>query len=134
MIFHQAYLLEYFSQDSQGLKSVFPLLGELPKAIESHLQVCQLYRLKLRPKRWSLSSTKSLDPVVVTAFKVGFPWEASDPPLVNLPAIVRCQTCGQRGKHGHAPYEIFLLQNALFHPALFLCPLNVMEIIRLLQT
>ena len=65
----------------------FPLLGELPKAIEPHLPVCQLYRWQLGPSKWSSPTTKSLDPIVVTALRVAFPGEATDPPHVDLPAI-----------------------------------------------
>ena len=57
----------------------FPLLGELPKAIEPHLPVCQIYRWKLGPNMWSSPTTKSLDPIVVTALRVGFPGESHGP-------------------------------------------------------
>ena len=74
---------------------VFPLLGELPKrqrllqkqkqkqklpkAIEPHLPVCQLYRWQLGPNMWSSPTTKSFDPIVVTALQVGFPRESHGP-------------------------------------------------------
>ena len=58
---------------------VFPLLGELPKAIEPHLLVCQLYRWNIGPNMWSSPTTKSLDPIVVTALRVGFPGESHGP-------------------------------------------------------
>ena len=58
---------------------VFPLLGELPKAIEPHLPVCQLYRRQLGPNMCSSPTTKSLDPIVVTALRVGFPGESHGP-------------------------------------------------------
>ena len=58
---------------------VFPLLGELPKAIEPHLPVCQLYRWQLGPNMWSSPTTKSLDPIVVTARRVGFPGDSHGP-------------------------------------------------------
>ena len=58
---------------------VFPLLCELPKAIEPHLPICQLYRWQLGPNMWSSPTTKSLDPIVVTALRVGFPWESHGP-------------------------------------------------------
>ena len=58
---------------------VFPLLGELPKAIEPHLPVCQLYRWQLGSNMWSSPTTKSLDPIVVTALRVGFPGESHGP-------------------------------------------------------
>ena len=57
-------------QDNAGLKSVFLLLGELPKAIEPHMPVCQLYRWQLGPNMWSLPTTKSLDTIVVTVLRV----------------------------------------------------------------
>ena len=77
---------------------VFPLLGELPKAIEPHQPVCQLYRWQLGPNMWSSPSTKSLDPIVVTALRVGFPGESDGSPHMDLPAIVRSQRRGQRGR------------------------------------
>ena len=54
LIFPQSYLLMSLqlgdaSARQRGLKSeFFPLLGELPKAIEPHLPVCQLCRWQLR--------------------------------------------------------------------------------------
>ena len=82
----------YTPQDSGGLKSVFPLLCELPKAIEPHLPVYQLYRWQLGPNKWTSPTTMSLDPIVVTALREGFPWKAADSPLVELPAIFMCQS------------------------------------------
>ena len=58
---------------------VFPLLGELPKAIEPHLPVSQLYRWQLGPSMWTSPTTKSLDPIVVNALRVGFPGESHGP-------------------------------------------------------
>ena len=58
---------------------VFALLGELPTAIEPHLPVCQLHRWQLGPNMWSSPTTKSLDPIVVTALRVGFPGENDEP-------------------------------------------------------
>ena len=46
-------------QESGGLKSVFSLLGELPKAIETHLPACQLHICQLSPSKWSSPLTKS---------------------------------------------------------------------------
>ena len=49
MIFPRGYLLNSFPQVDSSARQrgfearVFPLLGELPKAIEPHLPVCQLY-------------------------------------------------------------------------------------------
>ena len=56
LIFPQGYLLKSFPQVDTSARQwgfeirVFPLLGELPKAIEPHLPVCQLYRRQLGPK------------------------------------------------------------------------------------
>ena len=78
LIFLQGYLLISFPQVHTSKKQlefeirVFPLLGELPKAIEPHLPVCQLYRWQLGPTKWSSPTTKSLDPIVVTILWVGF--------------------------------------------------------------
>ena len=58
---------------------VFPLLGELPKVIKPHLPICQLYRWQLCPNMWSSPTTKSFDPIVVTALRVGFPGESHGP-------------------------------------------------------
>ena len=58
---------------------VFPLLCELPKAIEPHLPVCQLCRWQLGPNKWSSPTTKSLDPIVITALRVDFPGESHGP-------------------------------------------------------
>ena len=55
LIFPRGYLLMSFPQvdtcaRQQGFEiRVFPLLGELPKAFEPHLPVCQLYRWQLGP-------------------------------------------------------------------------------------
>ena len=78
LIFPRGYLMKSFPQvhtsaRQRGLEiRVFPLLGELPKAIEPHLPVCQLYRWQLGPNMRSSPTTKSLDPIVVTALWVGF--------------------------------------------------------------
>ena len=58
---------------------VFPLLGELPMAIEPHLPVCQLSRWQLGPTTWSSPTTKSFDPIVVAALRVGFPGKSHGP-------------------------------------------------------
>ena len=85
LIFPRGYLLKSFAQvdtstRQQGFEiRVFPLLGELPKAIEPHLPVCQLYRWQLGPNMWSSPTTKSLDPIAVTALWVGFPGESHGP-------------------------------------------------------
>ena len=94
LIFPRGYLLKYFphvdtSARQRGFEiRVFPLLDELPKAIEPHLPVCQLYRWQLGPNMWSSPTTKSLDPIVFTALRVGFPGESHGPPHVDLPAII----------------------------------------------
>ena len=58
---------------------VFHLQGELPKAIEPHLLVCQLCRWQLGPNMWSSPTTKSLDPIVVTVLRVSFQGESHGP-------------------------------------------------------
>ena len=66
----------YASTRQRGFEvRVFPLLGELPKAIEHHLSVCQLYRWQLGPSKWSLPKSMSLDPIEIIALRVGFPGE-----------------------------------------------------------
>ena len=79
LIFPRGYLLKSFPQGDTYARQwgfeiiVFPLLGELPKAIEPHLSIYQLYRWQLGPSMWSSPTTKLLDPIVVTALQVGFP-------------------------------------------------------------
>ena len=84
LIFPRGYLLKSFprvdtSARQQSLKSVFCLLGELPKVIEPHLPVCQLYGWQLGPNMWYSPTAKSLDPIVVTALRVVFPGESHGP-------------------------------------------------------
>ena len=85
LIFPRGYLLKSFPQVDTSARQrgfeirVFPLLGELPKAMEPLLPVCQLYRWHLGPNMRSSSTTKSLDPIVVTALRVGFPGEGHGP-------------------------------------------------------
>ena len=67
------------SARQRGFGISFPLLGELPKAIEPHLPVCQLHRWQLGLNMWSSPTTKSLDPIIVTALRVGFPGESHGP-------------------------------------------------------
>ena len=82
LIFPRGYLLKSFSQVDTSARQrgfeirVLPLLGELPKAIEPHLPVFQLYSWQLGPNMWSSPTTMSLDPIVVTALRVGFPGES----------------------------------------------------------
>ena len=85
LIFPRGYLLESFPQVDNFTRQhgfeirVSPLLGELPKAIEPNLSAFQLYRWQLDPNMWSSSTTKSLDPIVATALRAGFPWESHGP-------------------------------------------------------
>ena len=85
LILPRGYLLKSFPRVDTSARQrgfeirVFPLLGELPKAIEPHLPVCQLYRWQLGPSIWTSPTTKSLDPIVVTALRVGFPGESHGP-------------------------------------------------------
>ena len=85
LIFPRGYLLKSFPQVDTSARQrgveirVFALLGELPKAIEPHLPVCQLYRWQLSPNMWSSPTTKSLDPIIVAALRVSFPGEIHGP-------------------------------------------------------
>ena len=85
LIFPRGHLLKHFPQVDTSARQrgfeirVFSLLGELPKAIEPHLPVCQLYHWQLSPNMWSSPMTKLLDPIVVTALRVGFPGESHGP-------------------------------------------------------
>ena len=80
LIFPLGYILKSISLVDTSARQrgfefrVFLLLGELSEAIEPHLPVCQLCRRQLRPNMWSSPTTKSLDPIVATARRVGFPW------------------------------------------------------------
>ena len=90
LIFHRGYLLKSFPQvDTSARKRgveirVVRLLGELPKAIKPHLPDCQLYRWQLGPNMWCSSTTKSLDPIVVTALRVGFKGESHGPATCGI--------------------------------------------------
>ena len=105
-IFPRGYLLKSFPQVDTSAKQrgfeirVFHLLGELPKAIEPHLPVCQLYRWQLGPNMWSSPTTKSLDPIVVTDLGWASQGKATDLPHVDLSVIVRSQRHGQRRRQG----------------------------------
>ena len=85
LIFPRGYLMKSFSQVDTSARQrgfemrVFPLIGELPMAIETHLPVCQLFRWQLGPNMWFSPSTNSLDSIVVTALRVGFPGESHGP-------------------------------------------------------
>ena len=84
-IFLQGYLLKSFSQGDTSARQwkfefrVLPLLDKLPKAIKPHLPAYQLYRWQLGPNISSSPTTKSLDPIVVTALPVGFQRESLGP-------------------------------------------------------
>ena len=120
LIFPRDYLLKSFPRVDTSARQrgfeirVFHLLGELPKAIEPHLPVCQLYRWQLGPSMWTSPTTKSLDPIVVTALRVGFPRESHGPATCGLPAIVRSQRRGQRRCEGQ------ILNNIMLSGVLFL--------------
>ena len=83
-IFPRGHFLKSFPQrDTLTIQldceiSVFPLLGELPKAIEHHMHVCQSYRWQLGPNMWSSPTTKSLDPIVVTTLR----WPSQGKPRI----------------------------------------------------
>ena len=85
LIFHRGHLLKSFPQVNTSARQrgfeirVFPILGELPKAIEPHLPVYQLYHWQLGPNMWSSPTTKSLDSIVFTGLLVGFPGESHKP-------------------------------------------------------
>ena len=74
LIFPRGYLLKSFPQVDTSARQrgfeirVFLLLGELPKAIEPHLPVCQIYYWQLGPNMWSSPTTKSLEPIIVNDF------------------------------------------------------------------
>ena len=85
LIFPRGYLPKSFPQVDTSSRQrgfeirVFPLLGELQKAIEPHLPVCLLYHWQLGPNIWSSPTTMSLDPIVVAALRVGFPRKSHGP-------------------------------------------------------
>ena len=98
---------------------VFPLLGELPKAIEPHLPVCLLCRCQLGPNIWSSPTTKSLDPIVVTALMVGFLGESHGPTTCGFscncpePGALTTEASGQliygviQTQHQHQVFSSF---------------------------
>ena len=75
LIFPHGYLLNFFPQKI----IVFHLLVELPKVIKPHLLVSQLYRWQLCPTMWSSRSTKSFNPIIVTAIGMDFQGESFGP-------------------------------------------------------
>ena len=107
MIFSRGYLQKSFPRVDTSARQrgfeirVFPLLGELPKAIEQHLPVCQLYRWQLGPSMWTSPTTKSLDHIVVTALQVGFPWESHGPATCGF--ACNCPEPGAWTKGGQFP-------------------------------
>ena len=93
LIFPRGYLLKSFPQVDTSARQrgfeirVFPLLLELPKAIKQHLPICQLYRWQLCRSMWSSPTTKSLDPIVVTTLRVGFPGQSHGPATCGFACI-----------------------------------------------
>ena len=89
-IFPRGYLLKSFphvdtSARQRGFEiRVFPLIGELQKAIEPHQPVWQLDRWQLGPNMWNSPTTKSLNHIVVTALRVGFPGESHGPATCGI--------------------------------------------------
>ena len=78
MIFPRDYLLKSYTQgDSsarqRGFEIRVPLLSELPKAVEPHLPVCQLYHWQLGHNVWSSTTTGRKTPIVAAAHRVDFP-------------------------------------------------------------
>ena len=104
LIFHRGYLLKSFPRVDTSARQrgfeirVFPLLGELPKAIEPHLPVCKLYCWQLGPSMWSSPTTMSQLP----PFGWASQGKATDPPHVDSPAIVRSQRRRQRRRQGNS--------------------------------
>ena len=126
LIFPRGYLLKSFPQvDTSARQRGFeirdsPLLGELPKAIEPHLPVCQLYRWQLGPNMWSSPTTKSLNPIVVTDLRVGFPGESHGPATCGFtckcpePEAWTTEASGQAVRwYGHVLKRRVLLRRAL---------------------
>ena len=85
LIFTRGYLLKSFSKLDTSARQrgfeirVLSFLGEVPKAIKPQLPVCQLHRWQLGHNMWSSPTSKSLDPIVVTTLRVGFPGESHGP-------------------------------------------------------
>ena len=109
LIFPRGYLLKSFPQVDTSARQrgfeirVFLLLGEPPKVIEPHLPVYQLYRWKLGPIMWSSPTTKSLDPIVVTALRVGFPGESHGPATFGFACNCPEPEAWTTEASGHAP-------------------------------
>ena len=85
LIFSRGYLLKSIPQVDTSARQrgfeirVFPLLGELPKAIEPHLPVCQLYRWQLGPKHVVFNYDQVVRPHRRYCPSVGFPGESHGP-------------------------------------------------------
>ena len=93
LIFSRGYLLKSFPQVDISARQwgfeirVFPLIGELQRAIEPHLPVSQLCRWQLGPNMWSSPTTNSFDPIVVTVLPVGFPGESHGPATCGFACV-----------------------------------------------
>ena len=78
LIFPRFRFLKTFPQGNTSVRQrgfeirACPVLGWMPKAIELHLTVCLSYRWQLGPNKWSLPTTKLLDPIGVTTIRVSF--------------------------------------------------------------
>ena len=102
LIFRRGYLLKSIPQVDTSARQrgveirVCPLVGELPKAIELHLHVCQLCCWQLGPNMWSSPTAKSLDPIIATTLRVGFPGKVHGPAtcgfVCNCPEPVAWKT------------------------------------------
>ena len=79
LTFHRGYLLKSFPPANTSVRQrgfeirIFPLLGELPKVIKTHLPAYLLLRWQLGARKLSSITIKSLDPIVVTVHQMGFP-------------------------------------------------------------
>ena len=119
-IFPRGYLLKSFTQGDISAKQrwfeiiVFPLIDELPKAIEPQLPVYQSYRWQLGPNKSCLPMFKSFDHIVVTALRVGFPGESLRPATgrfaCNCPMPELGENRGVRGKNNCTLHSVLFLQ------------------------
>ena len=100
--------------------SVFRHICELTKEIEHRLPILQLYNQQLGLNTWCLSLTMSLDPSIVTIFRVGFTWIASDLPQVHFPATVRYQRRGQR-RHLYKYIHTYVHACTYIYIYIFMC-------------
>ena len=67
------YTKGYLHKTAMVQNQSFHLLAEPPKDIEPHLPASQLYSWQLGSSKWSLHTTNSLDPIVVTVLLVNIP-------------------------------------------------------------